>query len=119
MTMGRPKIEIDMSELKKLCQLQCTLSEIASFFDCSEDTIERRVKEYENCTFAEYFAQNRGSGKISLRRKQYETAMSGNVTMLIWLGKNWLNQVDKQEINQTTESVSIIYNADDGDVETF
>lgn len=96
-TMGRPKIEINWEQFNKLCGLQCTLLEIASYFDCSDDTIERRVKETHGVTFAEYFAQKRGNGKIALRRKQYEAALAGNVTLLIWLGKQYLGQSDKQE----------------------
>ena len=34
---------------------------------------------------------------MSLRRKQYEVAMSGNTSMLIWLGKNILGQRDHVE----------------------
>ena len=33
----------------------------------------------------------------SLRVKQYDLAMAGSVTMLIWLGKNELNQTDKSD----------------------
>lgn len=95
--MGRPRIEINWEQFNKLCGLQCTLLEIASYFDCSDDTIERRVKETHGVTFAEYFAQKRGNGKIALRRKQYEAALAGNVTLLIWLGKQYLGQSDKQE----------------------
>lgn len=95
--MGRPRIEIDWNEFDKLCGLQCSLEEIAGWFNCSIDTIENRVREVHGVTFSEYFAQKRSSGKISLRRKQYETAMSGNPTLLIWLGKQYLGQVDKHE----------------------
>ena len=37
-------------------------------------------------------------GKASLRRMQYGAANKGNVTMQIWLGKQYLGQNDKQEI---------------------
>ena len=39
-------------------------------------------------------------GRISLRRAQFEKALSGNVVMQIWLGKQHLDQKDK--IEQTT-----------------
>ena len=97
--MGRPKIEIDWTEFNKLCGLQCSLEEIAGWFNCSVDTIENRVKEVHGITFSEYFAQKRSSGKISLRRKQYEAAMAGNPTLLIWLGKQYLGQSDKQDLS--------------------
>ena len=35
---------------------------------------------------------------MSLRRKQFETALAGNVTMMVWLGKQYLGQKDKTEI---------------------
>lgn len=94
---GRPRIEIDWEEFDKLCALQCTQEEIAAWFNCSADTIDRRVKETYNANFAEIFAQKAGKGKISLRRKQMSVAQSGNVTMLIWLGKQYLGQSDKRE----------------------
>jgi hypothetical protein len=48
--------------------------------------------------FSEYYRLKASVGKISLRRKQYSIAQEGNVTMLIWLGKNWLGQTDKLDI---------------------
>ena len=33
-----------------------------------------------------------------MRAKQVELAKAGNVTMLIWLGKQMLDQSDKQEV---------------------
>lgn len=99
---GRPLIAIDWVDFDKLCQLQCTQREIASWFDCSEDTIERACLRDQKMAFAEYFEQKRGRGKIALRRKQYELAMSGSPVMLIWLGKQYLGQSDKQVVEQTT-----------------
>jgi hypothetical protein len=95
--LGRPKIEIDWDEFDKLCNIQCTLSEISGWFDCSEDTIERRVKEEKGIIFAEYYRQKASKGKISLRRAQVKKALEGNVVMQIWLGKQYLAQVDKHE----------------------
>jgi hypothetical protein len=107
--MGRPRIEIDFKEFDKLCGLQCTLEEIAGWFNCSVDTIENRVKEVHGVTFSEYYSQKRSSGKISLRRKQYEAAMAGNTALLIWLGKQYLGQSDKQEqsINHNVDKLVV------------
>lgn len=99
--MGRPKIVIDWDQFEKLCAMQCTLEEISAWFKCSEDTIERACKREHGVTFADYFKQKRSGGRISLRRKQFEVAMSGNVTMLIFLGKQYLEQSDKVETVQS------------------
>lgn len=95
--MGRPQIEINAEEFEKLCGLQCTLVEIAEWFKCSEDTIERWCKRTHGVTFAEVFKRKSSSGKMSLRRKMFEVALSGNVGMLVWLSKQHLGMADKVE----------------------
>lgn len=95
--MARPRIEIDKEQFEKLCSLQCTLHEIAGFFDCSIDTIERWCKREYKEDYAEVFAKKRTVGKISLRRAQFRMAET-NSSMAIWLGKQYLDQTEKQEI---------------------
>lgn len=109
-TMGRPKKEINENEFAKLCRLQCTLIEIADFFDCSEDTIERWCKNtYADdkgnpLTFAEVYKKLSAGGKRSLRRYQFDLAKT-NATMAIWLGKQWLNQKDSPQTEETAAKV--------------
>lgn len=94
-----PKLTpIDWEQFDKLCSIQCSQREIAHWFECSVDTIERAVEREKGMKFAEYFEQKRGRGKIALRRKQYEKALGGDNTMLLWLGKQYLEQADKQDI---------------------
>jgi AraC-like DNA-binding protein len=95
---GRPRTEIHAETFEKLCGLQCTLSEIASWFKCSEDTIERWCKKQYQTTFAETFKRYSANGKISLRRYQFKMAEK-SVPMAIFLGKNWLGQTDRIEQN--------------------
>ena len=94
---GRPRKEIDQIEFEKLCGLQCTLDEIAGWFNCSEDTIERWCKRTYQESFADVFAKNRGQGKIALRRIQFKLAEKDS-RMAIFLGKNYLGQTDKREV---------------------
>lgn len=97
---GRPSIEIDARQFENLCGLQCTAEEIASFFDCSVDTIERWcIRTYE-MSFAEVFKIKRGVGKISLRRSQMKLAEK-YPAMAIFLGKQYLDQTDKVETTIT------------------
>ena len=109
---GRPKIEIDWDEFEKLCMIQCTLTEIADWFKCSEDTIERRCREQKKMLFAEYFKKLAVGGKISLRRSQFKLAVGGNPSLNIWLGKQYLGQRDQpgdgdETMRPTPVSVSI------------
>lgn len=113
--MGRPRIEIDWEEFDKLCGLQCTLIEIAGWFDCSVDTIENRVKEVHSVTFSEYWEQKAAKGKISLRRTQWKMAQT-NPTMALWLGKQYLNQRDRNDLEITGKDVfRFAYQEDDLD----
>ena len=104
--MGRPKKDFSIEEFEKLCSLQCTKEEIAAWFDFSEDTLENRMKEHYDSTFSVVFAQKKGLGRISLRRKQWKIA-DKSAAMAIFLGKNHLGQSDKQEIEmqQTVNKV--------------
>lgn len=92
--MARPLKDIDPTEVVKLAAMQCTNKEIASFFDCSTDTLERR--------FAAELAKGRDSGKIKLRRLQWQAAEKLDRTILIWLGKQLLGQRDKADVELTS-----------------
>ncbi len=98
--MARPKVEINWVEFDKLCNIHCTLNEIAEWFGCSEDTIERCVLREKKMGFADYYKRKSGRGKISLRRRMWETALGnnkGSVVMQIWLSKNLLGFRDRIE----------------------
>lgn len=93
---GRPRKEINKDQFEKLCAMQCIKEEIASFFDCSEDTIERWCKREYKASFADVLKSKGASGRISLRRNQFRLAEK-NATMAIWLGKQYLGQRDSFE----------------------
>ena len=89
--MGRPKKhQFDTSKVEQLASFGCTNVEIASFFGCSENTIRR--------SYGDFITKGREKGKIRLRQMQWRACEKGNVSMLIWLGKQILGQQDKSEI---------------------
>ena len=84
---GAPKKEVDVAILKKLCEVQCTVKEMAYILGVSVDTLNRNYKDV--------IATGKTLGKVALRRAQWRNAIEkNNVTMQIWLGKNILNQTD-------------------------
>jgi hypothetical protein len=111
--MARPQIEIDQDIFENLCKIQCTLIEIASVFDCCDETIERWCKRTYDIGFAEAFKRYSSQGKTSLRRYQFKMAET-NVAMAIWLGKQWLGQTDKQE-TVSVERIQVINNVPEND----
>ena len=116
--MGRPRKQIDKTEFEKLCFLQCTEREFCSWFDVSDETLNKWCKEnYEGRTFLEVFKEKRENGLISLRRTQFQLAEK-SPAMAIFLGKNLLGQTDKMEqtVNDVSEHKGITINfADKGD----
>jgi hypothetical protein len=92
--MGRPKLQLNVDQIVKAASWGCTVSEIASLMDCSEATLTSQYLGYIN--------KGRQSLGSSLKQRQVELAMGGNVTMLIWLGKQYMGQSDKSEVQQRT-----------------
>ena len=90
---GTNKKVIPFDEVDKLARLHCSYAEIAKWFDIPEDTLKYN--------FRDRIEQGYERTKQKLRSKQLEVALGGNVTMLIWLGKNMLGQTDTQVVEQT------------------
>ncbi len=120
------KIIISWEEFEKLCSIQATEIEIAEWFGCTVETIKHKVKEHYKLTFFQVHKKKASKGKISLRRLQYQSAAgemtedgkdylrAPNITMQIWLGKQWLSQSDKSELTGAgggpVEVVEIVHN---------
>ena len=94
------RTEIDLAELEKLSQLQCTDEEIAAWFNVSTRTIERRRLEPE---FPEVMTRGKAKGRISVRRMQMKLLEEGNATMGVWLGKQILGQTDQISIDTSIQ----------------
>ena len=93
--MARPKAKIDWKKVDKLLQAQCKGTGIAAILGIHPDTLYLTCERVHKMGFSEYSALKRSEGQELLRAKQFSTAMSGNVTMQIFLGKNYLEQTDR------------------------
>jgi hypothetical protein len=105
--MGRPPKQIDKEQFEKLCGLQCTEEEIAGWFKCSVDTVERWCKKEYQITFAEVYRKASADGKITLRRYQLQLAKT-NGSVAIWLGKVWLGQRETEGGAASTDDRVVI-----------
>ena len=81
---GRPKKDLCAETIYDLAAIGVTAEEMAHMFRVDKGTI---YNNYRDDLYA-----GRSIMKESLRRQQYKMAMEGNVTMLIWLGKQLLGQ---------------------------
>lgn len=106
---GRNKAVIPPQEVYQLAAIGCKDIEIAEWFGISEQSVRYNFKEQ--------LVTGREAIKQSLRRAQLRLALSGNATMLIWLGKNILGQTEQGLNGQGTEPLPWI-EADVTDVDS-
>ncbi len=101
---GRPRREFDLRQVEELARLGCTEEDMGAVLGVSVDTIQRRKRTSEE--FCGAIKRGQAATRNSLRRLQLKKALDGNVTMLIWLGKQLLGQSDRQStlLGQSPES---------------
>lgn len=87
--MARPKLEIDPKIVEAMAYAGAPNTDIAAFLGVNEGTIRKR--------FSDLLEKTRAGRRTKLREYQWELAKKGNPAMLIWLGKQYLGQSDKQE----------------------
>ena len=121
-----PESKINLDELEKLCSLQCTQPEIASWFGVHTRSIEKRVAattiydrtlesgEKVKLTFREIMDRGYARGKISVRRAQMKLLEEGNATMGVWLGKNILGQRDNLDTTLAAPGGGPVIVSDEG-----
>jgi hypothetical protein len=83
---GKSQRVVPPDEVYKLATMGCPDREIAEWFGVNEDTLRYNFKSY--------LTKARAHLKQRLRQAQLRTAIEGNPTMLVWLGKNMLGQSD-------------------------
>lgn len=87
--MARPIKQLNVDQIEQLAAINCSLAEIAAVMDCDPKTLTNR--------YSSVIEKGREKGKSSLKRKMWETAQGGNITMMIWLSKQMLGYSDKIE----------------------
>lgn len=110
--MARPRVELENMIFDGWDQLDALIIWSNQVY-CAErlginiDTLADRIKEKTGLSFSEYKEQKKEAMRVNIRKKQYDIAMAGNVSMLIWLGKNELGQSDKNETKLDTSTIQI------------
>jgi hypothetical protein len=97
---GRKKVEIDWKKVDRSLIAGSNGVQVAAMLGVHPDTLYNKCKEVKKMDFSAYQQQKRQEGNDILLGLQYELAKKGDRGMLIWLGKNRLDQSDKKEIKQ-------------------
>jgi hypothetical protein len=88
----RPLIPIDWNIVDKYLIAECTGTEVAAALGMHPQTLYERCQQEKGMAFSHYSAEKKAHGDLLIRGKQLDTALKGNVTMQIWLGKQRLSQ---------------------------
>lgn len=94
MPAGRPRKQLNENQIFELASIHCTDNEMAAVLDCDVDTLRDN--------YSAIIQKGRETGKMSLRRAQFKIALSNDknaLGMLIWLGKQLLEQHEKSTIS--------------------
>lgn len=102
------KKDFNWQVLDAILELNAKQRFCAEKLNVSEDTIERRIREEYNMTFAEYRDKRRDNVRIKLVETALDKALTGNITMLIFCLKNYCGWSDNpKEFNES--NIKILY----------
>ena len=103
-----------MEQLKALMRFKPTREDAAAVMKCSEDTIERRIKEAFGQTYMEFQEQHKAPVKMKLRQLALDKALKGDDYWLTkcneefgWFSKKGDGQVQVNVQNNVNQSVTV------------
>lgn len=100
---GRPVKEIDWNKVDAWLEAGCTGADMAREFDMHHQTFYDRVQIEKGMLFTDYCALKKARGDDLLRNAQFKKAVEHlDNTMLIWLGKQRLEQREPQALEKNT-----------------
>ena len=94
---GENQKVVPPDEVIALAKLHCTYKEMSDFFGINVETLKYN--------FSDLIAKGRAETKQALRKAQIKLALNGNATMLVWLGKNMLNQSENGDTTSDENQV--------------
>ena len=107
--MSRPEKKIDWEIVDELLAAGSHGTDVAAFLGIHPDTFYKRVEKEFRMGFSDYSSKKKSVGDALIRLTQYKKAVGiskkGDNMMLIWLGKQRLNQKDnpgEMEISKET-----------------
>ena len=102
---GNTVVPIDWDLVDSLIQKGCNGVQIAARLDCHPDTLYARCKTERGMHYSDYSLQKRAKGDTYLVETQYDLALEGDRTLLIFLGKTRLGQIEARHKDDNTEQL--------------
>ncbi len=102
---GARELPLDFDQIDRLLEAGCLGTEVAAACGCHPETLYDRVAKEYGMPYTDYAYKMRAKGDSCLRSAQHEKAMTKDNTMLIWLGKQRLDQREPDSRSQTSLSI--------------
>jgi hypothetical protein len=96
---GRPPLPIDWDEVGTWVMKGCSGPQIAAIIGLHPETVYDRCVKDLGISYTEFSYKNRAKGDSALHGAQFDAALKGNTSMLIWLGKQRLDQTEKTTLS--------------------
>lgn len=107
MPAGRPKTKYDLDQVELFGRFRATYKTMADWFGVCEKTIKREMTNVDG-EFCPRYKKGMADLKLTLSEAQIETALVDKVpSMQIWLGKQYLGQRDKQEVDNNHKITTV------------
>ena len=94
---GPKFLPIDWDKVESLIIKGCSGIQIAAVFNVTPETLYERCQRDIGKFYSLYSHEKFQKGNASLHAKQFELALKGDKTLLIWLGKQRLQQSERLE----------------------
>lgn len=92
---------IDLQVIYQLARCMCTMGEMAKQIGMSHAALSKEHEQWPE--LAETIEKGYAETRQALRKTQLDLAFSGHASMLMWLGKQYLGQSDKQVVETNTQ----------------
>lgn len=97
---GRKRYELPILKIDSALEAGANGVQVAAMLGVHPDTLYEYIKRTKKVDFSAYLLEKRQKGNYKLLDAQYKQALQGDRGLLIWLGKQRLDQSDKKEIKQ-------------------
>ncbi len=102
--MGRPRLNIDPEQVRKLAGLGLTQKDIASFVGCSQSLISLR--------FSSFYDLGVTQSKKSLRAMMWKEARGGNAPIMLRLDQRLFGPLERKQAVDDAEVLDALDQAD-------
>jgi hypothetical protein len=96
---GRLPAVIDLLTVERAAAIGCPVEDIAALLGIGRRTLYEHMER--DPAVADAIEKDRGTGRATVRRMQWEKAQTGDTSMLIWFGKILCGQRDTSVVAVT------------------